>query len=438
MRERRSGWRTAIGSIALGALASGVRPAAAVEVESQGEIGLETRAFQPDDDAGTHDAAAAAVGRLKVEAQQGAFRLRLRGFVRHDAIDRGRSAAFPEEAWLEAKGERLRLVVGWDMLTWTATEAFHPTDVVNSRYFDSNVEAFEKIGEPMAALRVKLGNGNVTGYLMPFFTAPIFPSRRSRMSFTPSSMPLGAPLWLSRDGKISGDFADRFGLQWAVRAQQTIGDADVSLHFMQHQDRFNPIVGFDAATGQIRPLFVPVTQGGLTYTQPFGGLLVKLEAAYNFFARPDIGAQATFFDQENRDHGAVAAGLEYAVPWDNGWEATFIAEGQTVFGEGKGLWRGNQRIRRTLNLFQRDVMGGMRLAFQDQNDSAVLLFVVVDLERPEEFFVNAGYTQRLGEVWSLKAGLRIFNLPPLDAAAPVGFERWHKANQLYLTLLRHF
>jgi len=408
--------------------------------ESRGELGMESRVFQRDDDAGTKDENVAAAGRMQVDARNGDFRLRFRGFVRHDQTDRGRSAAFPEEAWAQWKGERFSLTVGWDMVTWTATEAFHPADVVNARYFDSNVENFEKIGEPLAQLRMKLGQGNISAYLMPYFTAPIFPSARSRLSFLPTGTTLGEARWLTRDGDVT---SDRLGAQWAVNLQQTIGDADVSLHVLQNQDRYNPVVGLDPAKFELHPLFKPVTQIGGTYQQVIEGLIVKAEFAYRIYDRSVAKPSGTFVAldprqlTENRDHGTAALGLEYSVSHDIGWESTFILEGQSVFAEGKG-WNGNDRIRHELNIFQRDLMGGLRLAFQDAADSSLLLFAVVDLEDAEQMFANLGYNRRLGEEWSLKAGLRFFNLPPKNPDMPIGFERWHKANQLTLTLMRHF
>ena len=68
------------------------------------------------------------------------------------------------------------------MVNWTATEAFHPADVINSRYLDSNVENFEKLGEAMVSFKWDVGDGNLTGYFIPFVMDPIMPSRRSRLN----------------------------------------------------------------------------------------------------------------------------------------------------------------------------------------------------------------------------------------------------------------
>jgi len=406
-------------------------------VNSRGEFGAETRFFQDDNDPGTQDYGVAAVGRLQIDLRQRPFKIRVRGFARHDEADRGRSAFFPEEAWVQWRKDRLSLRAGWDLLNWTATEAFHPADLVNSRYFDSNVENFEKIGEFMFQARIKVGQGNVTAYVMPHFASPIFPSSRSRLSFLPAGFSLGEPYWVRRSGNV----ADKpWGFQWALRVQQLIGDADVSLHIMQHQDRFHPWV--DPLTTGLRPVFLPLTQVAGTYQQVFGAWVVKVEAAYRSFDHDAANAAlSTPFEAAqipNRDHAIAAAGLEYGVSLDSlGWDTIYFLEAQSIFFEGGDL-SGDREIRRSLNLFQRDVLAGVRVDLQDEDSTTLNLFVAMDLERRREVFANLGASRRLGETFTISAGVRFFHLPPRDPNQPIAFEQWHKNNSVYLNLLRHF
>ena len=55
-------------------------------------------------------------------------------------------------------------------------------------------------------------------------------------------------------------------------------------------------------------------------------------------------------------------------------------------------------------LFQHDVLVGVRHAFNDEASRALTIVGIVDVVRPQEFFINAGYAQRLGETWSVQAG----------------------------------
>ncbi len=396
-----------------------------LKVKSQGELALESRAFFPEGDGKDYNVAMA--GRLTIDAKLKPFKLRVRGFGRHDEVDRNRSALFPEEVWLELKEDALRIRVGYQMLNWTATEAFHPADILNSRYLDGNVQNPEKIGELMAAARLKFLDGNVEAFFMPVFRQPILPSSRSRYRFSPLGVTLGETLVIDQGGELTDD---RVFPQRAVRVHQTFRGADVSLHLVQHVDRSLPLVFIDPATMQPQLVFQWVTQIGGTYQQVLGPVLAKVEAAYRDFKSPRRDSPA-FGQVSDRDHTLVAAGLEWGFAHESGGESTFLAEAQSAFGlddESQG----------SLMLFQRDLLFGYRYARGDVNDQSVLASVIVDLEDPEKLFGAVEYSRRLGETWRAQPGLRIVRFPPKNPDQPVGPEFLHNANYLYINLTRFF
>ncbi|MEZ4272283.1 MAG: hypothetical protein R3C68_12900 [Myxococcota bacterium] len=247
---------------------------------SKGEVAIEGRAFLPDNEALTVDQDVGLFGRVEVlHKHENIFREKVRIFGRVDRRDEGRSVLIVEEAWVELKKSLVRLRLGADIVNWTATEAFHPADVLNSRNLDSDVENFEKVGEPMAELSFNVGNGTLSAYYMPYYTRPIQPSPRSRQGVFPPGLPVGPLLRMDAHGNLAdGDF----GHQGGLRARQTFGSADLSLHFIHHMDRDQPEIVFDATAGELRPLFRTVTQAGGTYQQVFGSLILKVEAAYRF------------------------------------------------------------------------------------------------------------------------------------------------------------
>ncbi len=417
--------RVALAFAALAALKASFVGAA--ELESRGYLGSETRVFLPDDDDRTKEAGVSAAARLQVDASgDSPFAARLRVFTRHDSLDRDRSVLFAEEAWAEWRGGLLRLRVGVDMITWTALEAFHPADVLNSRNFDSNVENFEKIGEPMAALRLRLGQGDVAVYALPVFGGARLPSPNSRLSLGPPGVPLGAALYSDRQGNIT---EDRFGVQWAARATQTIGDADVGVHVLQHTDRLRPLVLMNPATGDVQPLYQYATEIGWTYSHILGAVIGKFEGVHRRYTA--IDDMTTYGPLPNRNATTLAAGIEYGMAHESGSESTFLMEGQIVLGPDKAM-------RRLLEFFQRDVLVGYRLAFNDAASRTAMVGVMVDLERPQEFLISTTYGQRVGETWSVDAGLRFLRLPPLDPNNPIGFERWNNAHQAFVHINRHF
>jgi hypothetical protein len=405
------------------------------QIDSRGELGFESRAFWPDDAAATDDWNATMVGRLHLDAAAGPVTGKARVFSRLDPRDQDRSAFIPEELWLEVKLSRLRLRAGYQMINWTATEAFHPADVINSRYLDSAIENPEKLGEPMVSLRSEIPHGSVEAMFMPVFVEPIFPSARSRQRFLPPGAALGAPLVFGRDGEAIDDHSPyRFAPQGAVRVQQTWGRADVSVHGLAHIDRSYPLVVFDAAANLPRPVFLPVLQAGATYQQAMGAWLFKLELAYRWYRLPDAGGDPTLPPPPlpNRDHFVGAAGVEYGLPHDNGSESTLLLEGQLFVPRDADLPRVAEP------LFQHDVLAGVRHAFNDEASRTVMVVVIVDALRPQELFANAGYAQRLGETWTVQAGVRFVRVPPRDPAAPLVFEWLNNSHQIYANLFRHF
>lgn len=407
-------------------------------LESRGELGFEARRFWPDDTDQTRDGNGTMVGRLHVDAATSHVTGKARVFGRLDAGDRERSVLIAEELWIELRLPCVRLRAGHQMINWTATEAFHPADVINSRYLDSAIENPEKLGEPMASLRVEIPHGSVDAMFMPVFVAPIFPSARSRQRFVPPGLALAGAMAIGHDGDVLiersplGSPGIRFAPQGALRVQQTWGSADVSVHGLAHVDRSYPGVAIDPATGAVYALFLPVLQSGGTYQQALGAWLLKLEAAYRWYRRPDGGRDPFGAVIPDRDHFVAAAGVEYGLPHANGSESTLLLEGQVFVPRQRSL------PDQAKPLFQNDVLAGIRHAFNDEASRALTLVAIVDVLRPQELFVNGGYAQRLGETWTVQVGLRFVRVPPRDPANPQLFEWLNNSHQAYANLFRHF
>ena len=177
---------------------------------------------------------------------------------------------------------------------------------------------------------------------------------------------------------------------------------------------------------------MPVLQTGGTYQQALGALLVKLEAAYRWYQLPSP-CQAPFGQPiPNRDHFVGAAGLEYSLPHAAGSESTLLLEGQLFVPQDSDL------PYYAKPLFQHDVLVGVRHAFNDEASRALTIVGIVDVVRPQEFFINAGYAQRLGETWSVQAGVRIVRVPPRDPANPARLRVAEQQPPVYANLYRHF
>ncbi|MCC7441413.1 MAG: hypothetical protein IT285_07260 [Bdellovibrionales bacterium] len=397
--------------------------------ESRGEVTLEARAFEDDDDKATIDEGAGIAARVEAKRFSESLDLKLRVFGRADQVDATRSQVIVEEAWAGYKTGDFSLRLGAQLLNWTATEAFHPADIVNSRNLDSNLENFEKIGEPMLSLAWNHEGWTLQGFLMPARMDPFLPAPSSRLSFAPSGVVMGEALWLGRDGGVTDrNVGFATGAQWGARVAHSFEGADISLHVVEHHDRSQPAVVVDPDTFEVHPLYLPITQFGGTYQQALGAFVLKLEAAHRRFELPSGG---TAYGTVNRSNHSIGAfGLEYGWSHDNGSQSTWLLEGQGVFGMGEA-------DRAALSPFQRDALVGFRHAFNDEMSRELMLSGIFDLERGEESLLSLTYSQRLSDTWSLKTAVRRIHAPT-DEAVPVGLQALDGANQLSLTLTRHF
>ncbi len=389
--------------------------------ESRGEVAGESRVFTDDDIDQTEDAGLGMFARVEAGYRKGRVRFRARAFARVDRRDESRDLTAFEEAWFDYRTGAWQARAGFQMLNWTATEAFHPADVVNSRNLDSNIENPEKLGELMVSLRRRIGDGGLTFYYLPRFEAPNLPDGSSRLSFAPPGVDIGEALWVEDDGRVSGD---SYGLQWGARMTQTIGDADISVHYLDHQDRQFPRFEFEPQIGRARPVYLNVKDWGLTYLHILGGWILKLEAAYKDFVAPVNPAYT------QPDHGQAAFGLEYGWVYQGGGEGTAIFEGQAALGL-------TEAERAAISVFQRDLLAGYRHAWNDRLGRELLVTAIFDVERSREILVNVSYQQRLSDTWSVKTGLRWIDAPPKQGQ-PIGLESLHESNQLFLTVSRFF
>ncbi|MBI2570734.1 MAG: hypothetical protein HYV63_27335 [Candidatus Schekmanbacteria bacterium] len=401
--------------------------AGALDTSARGELGVEGRVFTTDTDDRTDDYNVAVSGRVDVTASGAAVRAKMRLFGRYDAVDGERTVLVPEEVWLEWRSERFRLRAGHQLLNWTATEAFHPADVINSRLFDSAIENPDKFGEPMVSARAQLGDGNVELMFMPVFTKPKGPSASSRLRLAAPGLAVDRTIHTDDDGQVDDD---TFVPQWALRAQQTFGSADVSLHAVRHIDRDAPVIYYDPERAEVIALFQPLTQLGGTLQMASGSVVLKLEAAYRMF-EPPSGTIPYLPPVPDRDYGLVAAGVEYGLVHASGAGSTLLCEAQAALDYP-------HEADRLAPLFQRDLLLGYRFAFNDEDEKSLVVLVIDDLERSEHFMLTGRYSQRLGERWGIKAGFQWLHFPARDPAMPLGFEWLDDADHIHASLFRYF
>ena len=394
---------------------------------SRGQLGIEGRSFLDDNNENTIDRGLGLFGRLQVDHRSKPFRERLRLYGRLDREDLERTILVLEEAWAEWKAKPFRVRVGFDLLNWTATEAFHPADILNSRNLDSSIQNYDKLGEPMVSLSYKGAIGVLTAYFLPTVINPILPSANSRLSFSPGLRTQFA--YLDHNGKLMDGW---FKPQAALRWNRGFDDFDVSFHAIRHLDRSQPNIG--VLDGAPTALFQTVTQVGGTYQHVLGAWILKCEGGWRFFESiADQSGLALLSEGTGKpNHGRLALGLEYGTSLASGAESTLILEGQTILGTTRA-----EALE--LDLFQGDVLLGYRYAFNDVDSKVLLVSVIVDVEDPAELIGSAQYSQRLGDTWTLNASLRVVEAPePTEALGGSQLRRIRDSDFLGIEFMRHF
>lgn len=410
-----------------------------LETSSGGEITVETRVFEDDNNASTKDHGAGIFSRLEQKTEMKPFTAKARVAGRVDSVDSTRNFVFIEELYIGIRFWRFNLKAGSQLYNWTATEAFHPADQLNSRNFDSNIENAEKFGEPSISLETEIPRGTITLYYMPYYRLPRFPGLSNRLAFfvLPSGLSLGGNIKIDHDGNES---TDDYGHQGAIEAKFSLDKLDLALHGMSYLARnyAQPVIS-SANLSEIRIMHLRFNQAGATAAYALEGFIFKTETAYRVYQDPSAAVKQRFLTvingvvgpfQKPDDHFILALGIEYGWQFRNGIELTVLSEAQRYFLVDRNM-------RAQLDIFQADILVGTRLAFNDVNDKTLFFAVIGDFERREEFLVNLSYSQRINEEFKIALGARRV-LAKQKGSFPIGLEGLDGSNQYYINLTRSF
>jgi len=372
-------------------LAAAAAPAHGVEQDLSGSFAVQGRLFpEPPAHGGQdrHDASVSGELEYVLEWDSG-DRITLKPFFRYDFMDGERSHAdLREAAWLTF-GEGWELRLGVDKVFWGVTESVHLVDIVNQTDLIESIDFEDKLGQPMIYLSLPGEWGVVDLFLLPYFRPRTFPGRDGRLRLEPP-VDAGRPRFESGLKRFHPDLAARFS--------HTVGPLDLGLAYFRGTGREPSfLLGVDDSLAPILlPFYPQIDQVSFDGQVTLGQWLLKMEALYRW-GQPDL----TF-----RENGyfASVAGFEYTL-FD-------------VLGTGADLGLlmehlYDDRGRLALMPFENDLFAGLRLAFNDVDDTALLAGVVQDLGGPaRNFFLEA--SRRLAEGWTLAIEARFFTETPRD------------------------
>lgn len=395
---------------------------------SKGELRLESRFFTNDGNTQTQDTGYGLAGRLEVDNNWNDLQSRLQLFSRTDHKDSSRQRVNIEELFSQLIKEDWIFFAGFKTLNWSTAEAFHPSDVINSRNFDGPFENAEKIGELMTGFQYLSESVNVSAFYMPMITRPQLPTQTNRLNFAPLGFNVGNVQFVDNDGNIktNNDFTN----QWAFRIQLPVNDWEFNLYWVHHYDRTDFSTLTNLNTGQITPLLSQVDHYALSFQYVWESWIFKSENAYRNFQE-----NITISDFANtlirNDYAISSLALEYLWSHSSGSDTSFILEFQEVYGIAKN-------IKARITPFQKDLLIGARHSFNDVNGKEFFIGLIADVERSKELLASTSYSQRLSDVWKVKLGARYIDAPQGSILDVTGIKPLNNDHQIDISISRFF
>ncbi len=337
----------------------------------------------------------------------------------YDFSDEDRFYAYPEEAWVGFDSGSDIIKVGFQHFNWSSTEAFRPSDVVNSRNLDSQVKNASKIGEPMISYKKIFGDSSITTFLAPYFIKPLYPGIEN--SFATPFGPVDSYLVLQDN--LTTD-KDPFNIQGGAIFNFSILKSDIAIHYINHIDRdsffpiFNPLV-----SPNITPIFYRSQQAGFTSQNAIAGMILKTEFVTRFFSNN----VKTFTQNRLKNFSIGTIGLERNFSLGQG-ELTFLTEYIKTFSQNS--------FQKNSEVFDNDLLVGFRHSFNNINGSEINFSLISDLKQFEQHIFNLSYSQRFKNNWKAEIGINYVE----SKVSPnyTGAEIIDNADYGYLNIKRFF
>jgi hypothetical protein len=305
-------------------------------------------------------------------------------FYRLDSADTERTHFDIRELtflWLE---EDFELRLGVRKVFWGTTEILHLVDIINQTDLVENVDAEDKLGQPMANISFSRDWGTFDLYWLPFFRERTFAGKGGRLR--------GAKV-VDTDRAQYESAAEEWHSDWAFRYSHFIGDWDVGLSQFVGTGRDPTLLdGTDAEGNAIKiPKYEQIKQTSLDVSLVIDEWLWKGEALYRT-------------GQGNDDYFAWTGGFEYTF--------TRVMNSQMDLGV-IGEWMYDTREDEATTAFENDLAGGLRLTLNDAASTEALFGWVQDINSQARFlFLEA--SRRFGDHLLLTAEFRTFTNQPDD------------------------
>jgi len=302
-------------------------------------------------------------------------------FIRVDQHDNERTHFDVRELMWQKSSQDWELRAGIGKVFWGVTESQHLVDVINQTDLVESPDGEDKLGQPMINLALVRDWGTIDFFLLPGFRERTFSETEGRLRTTPR-VDTDQAIYESSHGKRHVDAA--------IRWSHNVGIMDIGLsHFYGTSRDPRLVVGTDSGGSTVLvPYYDLIHQTGLDMQVTSGGWLWKLETIHR------SGQGETF--------NAATAGFEY----------TFYSLGDSSKDLGVLFeYSYDDRRQNSPALFQDDVMAGMRLTFNDVNDTEALFGVIYDRHYGSKG-LNLEASRRFGDSIKVSVEARTYHETP--------------------------
>ncbi|WP_025666495.1 hypothetical protein [Aquimarina megaterium] len=310
----------------------------------------------------------------KAEWNAGYESINFKGFFRLD-VDDERTHWDIRELYYQKAKKNWEFNLGLKKVYWGVAESNHLVDIINQTDAVESFDGEEKLGQPMAQFTwITEKFGTFDFFYLPYHRKRTFSGKKGRLRF---------PVVIDKDDLNYESSAEEWRQDVAIRWKHYFDIFDIGISHFYGTGR-EPLFIFDT-TGNINAFYPVIHQTGLDLQITHDAFLWKLESIYRH--------------ADAQDFFAMVAGLEYTFSNIDGNGLDIGVLGEYLYDERDEL---------ALNALQNDVFFGSRIAFNDTQDTSILIGGITDLESSTTIF-SLEASRRFGNSWTAAIEARIFN-----------------------------
>jgi hypothetical protein len=263
----------------------------------------------------------------------------------------------PIELKYKLERDDYNLGIGFDTVFWGVAESYNPVDILNRKNLLTTYETKDKLGEFMFAGEYFFENSTLSAYYLPKFYQQKFLDKDSATGFDIAK-------------HIIEDEKNSYG----VRYKHIIDNIDLGLSYFSGVSRNHQLI----PTANAFNVYYPnITQIGLDLQLTTENALYKLEYANKSYT--------------NDDKYAAVVGVEYM----------FIAD---ILINGLIEYLRSDES----NIYQNDVMLGLRFDFEDEFGSEGLIGLIYDKDYGSKILTFSG-SRRINNNSKIKVNLALYD-----------------------------